>query len=77
MKPIQVRCSKTLITRKGRQVTCRRFIANINDYEVAIKCSNCGTWYKVSREITGKYKIVGVLNEKYSDDLKQESANAT
>ena len=77
MKPIQVRCSKTLTTRKGRQVKCSAFIANISDLEVAIKCRNCGTWYKVSRETTGKYKIVGILNEQYSDNLNKEPQNET
>ena len=72
MKTIQIRCSKTLKTRKGRQVKCSAFIANINDYEVAIKCRNCGTWYLVSRDSTGKYNITGKLPEKYSENLKKE-----
>jgi len=75
MKPIQVRCSKTLTTRKGRQVKCSAFIANISDFEVAIKCRNCGTWYQVSREVNGKYHIVGCEAEKYSDNLNKELSN--
>ena len=75
MKPIQVRCSKSRKTKKGEQVRCSRFIAIISDYEVAIKCPRCKTWYKISREVTGKYKIVGVLNEKYSDSLNMETNN--
>ena len=71
MKLKQIRCSKTL-EKKGRQVRCHAFIANISDHEVAIKCRNCGTWYKVSREVTGECKIIGILKEKYSEEQNKE-----
>jgi len=77
MKPIQVRCSKSLKTKKGRQVRCDRFIAKINNFEIAIKCRNCGTWYHVSREATGEYHIVGSEAEKHSENLNKEPQNET
>jgi len=37
------------LNKKGRTVTCRRFLMEISDYQIVIPCPNCGHVYVITR----------------------------
>lgn len=56
-KSQEVRCPSTLEV-KGREIRCGRFLAEISEEELRIKCSKCGDYHSIIRdEATGKLRM--------------------
>jgi len=60
----EARCSATIKKKDGKEITCGRFVAEISDNYVVVKCANCGALYVVSANDKGKTCITGF--EKHS-----------
>ena len=55
-KSLEIRCPKVHDS-KGRDVKCGRFLAQISDDEIRVRCPKCGTLYSIIRdEATGKLR---------------------
>lgn len=56
-KSIEVRCPSTRVV-KGGEVRCGRFLAEISESELRIKCPKCGQLHSIIRdESTGKLRM--------------------
>lgn len=48
-KSLEIRCPK-VHEAKGRDVKCGRFLAQISDDEIRVRCPKCGTLYSIIRD---------------------------
>jgi phage FluMu protein Com len=55
-KSLEIRCPK-VHSPKGREIKCGRFLVQISDDEIRVRCPKCGTLYSIVRdEATGKLR---------------------
>lgn len=46
----EIRCSQYRRKKSGKEVRCGRFLAEISDYQIVLRCSNCGHRYIITRK---------------------------
>lgn len=55
-KSQEIRCPNIRVV-KDREIKCGRFLAEISDVEIRIRCAKCGQLYSIIRdEATGKLR---------------------
>lgn len=63
MKTTVIRCSQKHEKKSGGDVTCRRFLAKIDDQALTLICPKCGQKYLVSRKAIHGFDVVRLPRE--------------
>lgn len=58
MKTTVIRCSKKHESKSNGEVTCRRFLAKLDEQALTLKCPKCGQLYLVSRRSIHGFDVV-------------------
>lgn len=58
MKTTVIRCSQKHAHKSKGEVTCRRFLAKLDEQALTLKCPKCGQLYLVSRRSIHGFDVV-------------------
>ncbi len=72
MKTTVIRCSKKHTKKSGGDVTCRRFLAALDEQSLTLKCPKCGQKYLVSRKAMRGFDVICLAGEALIPVLKEQ-----
>jgi predicted RNA-binding Zn-ribbon protein involved in translation (DUF1610 family) len=73
MKTTVIRCSEKHDKKSGGEVTCRRFLAKIDEQALTLICPKCGQKYLVSRRAIRGFDVVRLPREALIPESPKES----
>lgn len=71
MKTTVIRCSQKHEKKSGGEVTCRRFLAKIDEQALTLICPKCGQKYLVSRKAIRGFDVVRLPREALIPEIKE------
>ncbi len=72
MKSTVIRCSQKHEKKSGGDVTCRRFLAKIDEQALTLICPKCGQKYLVSRKAIRGFDVVRLPREALISESPKE-----
>ncbi len=74
MKTTVIRCSQKHDTKSKGEVTCRRFLAKIDEQALTLICPKCGQKYLVSRGAFRGFDVVRLPGQALIPEQKEPSS---
>lgn len=71
MKTTVIRCSKKHEKKSGGEVTCRRFLAKIDEQALTLICPKCGQKVLVTRKALHGFDVVNLPSETLIPESKE------
>lgn len=68
----EIRCSNIVKKRNEETRRCDAFLAELNVYEIRLRCPRCGTLYVATKRMNNTFDVKGFVKGKHIIECKHE-----